>query len=188
MPVSHAVTTFRAGETVSVEFDETIYHPGYFRISIANKFAADATTADFPDPALTDLENCHFDWSKVQTVPHGNVLADGLFKAQGEIGDNRKLRQEVNLPDQPCDECTLQIVQVMEGHPAASCFYFHCTDIKILPNENAPSAAGAKSAAGAPSAAGTGGSPMAGSPMAAAAPSSDDGGGLFSCVTWRAPV
>lgn len=135
-PYSNAVTTFNAGETITVQWDETIYHPGYFRISLAKVRAKDATTKDFPDPPLTDLQNCHFDRSAVKTVPHDNVLADGLFMAttpEGEEGaSNRKLMQAVKLPDEPCENCTLQIVQVMEGHPAASCFYFHCAEIKIV--------------------------------------------------------
>jgi hypothetical protein len=131
VPLSSAVTTFRAGETVTVQWDETIYHPGYFRISLAKVRPADASARDFPDPPLTDLQNCHYDRSAVKTVPHDNVLADGLFMAEAENGENRSLMQAVKLPDEPCEHCTLQIVQVMEGHPAASCFYFHCAEIKI---------------------------------------------------------
>jgi MYXO-CTERM domain-containing protein len=133
VPVSNAATTFQAGETITVELQETIYHPGYFRISLAKTRAAEATTTHFPDPALTDLQDCHYDRSAVKTVPHDNVLADGLFMAEGDEGTNRSLMQAVKLPSEPCEHCTLQIVQVMEGHPGASCFYFHCADITILP-------------------------------------------------------
>jgi hypothetical protein len=140
VPFSNAVSTFRAGETITLQLDETIYHPGYFRVSLAKVPAKDATTKDFPDPPLTDLQNCHFDWSAVKTVPHDNVLADGLFmatKPEGEDTPNRSLTQTVKLPDEPCENCSLQIVQVMEGHPAASCFYFHCADIKIVADPSA---------------------------------------------------
>jgi MYXO-CTERM domain-containing protein len=133
VPVSNAATTFHAGETITVELEETIYHPGYFRISLAKTRAAEATTTNFPDPALTDLQDCHYDRSAVKTVPHDNVLADGLFMAEGDEGTNRSLMQAVKLPSEPCEHCTLQIVQVMEGHPGASCFYFHCADVTILP-------------------------------------------------------
>jgi hypothetical protein len=132
IPVSEAVTTFHAGETITVAWRETVYHPGYFRISLAKTGAADATSTNFPDPALSDPANCLFDKAAVQTVPHGDVLADGLFMATDQNGSTRSLTQKVKLPDEPCDQCTLQVVQVMDGHPAASCFYFHCADIKIL--------------------------------------------------------
>jgi hypothetical protein len=152
IPASGAVTTFHAGETITVQWQETVYHPGYFRISLAPVAAADATSADFPNPALTDPDNCHYDPAAVQTVPHDNVLADGLYMVDAQSGTNRSLTQDVKLPDAPCDHCTLQIVQVMEGHPAASCFYFHCADIQVLPAESG-SAGGAAGAGAAGSAA-----------------------------------
>jgi hypothetical protein len=152
------VTTFHAGETVTVKLQETIYHPGYFRISIAETRAADATSKEFPDPALTDSENCHFDRAAVKTAPHDAVLADGLFMVSAQSSENRSLTQTITLPNKPCDKCTLQVVQVMEGHPASSCFYFHCAEIEILPAQGGE-------------AAGSGG----GAAMLPA--SSDDGGG-----------
>jgi hypothetical protein len=152
IPVSGAVSTFHAGETITVQWQETIYHPGYFRISIAPTEAAAATTADFPDPPLTDLQDCHYDSAAVQTGPHGDVLADGLYMASGQEGANRSLTQDVKLPDAPCDHCTLQVTQVMEGHPGASCFYFHCADLTILPAGSAAAGAGGAGGAGVASA------------------------------------
>jgi hypothetical protein len=139
IPASDAVTTFHAGETISVEWQETVYHAGYFRISLAPVSPADATSADFPDPALTDTENCHFDHALVQTQPHDNVLADGLHMASDQNGSNRSLTAEVKLPSEPCEHCTLQLVQVMEGHPASSCFYFHCAEIEVVAADNSGS-------------------------------------------------
>lgn len=132
VPVSNMTTTFQPGETITVQWDETIYHPGYFRIALAKTAAADATTADFPDPPLSDPQGCLFDKAAVPTGPHDNVLADGLFMVDAPTGEPRSgLKAEVKLPDEPCEHCTLQIVQVMDAHPAASCFYFHCADLTI---------------------------------------------------------
>jgi hypothetical protein len=150
IPASAAVTTFHAGETITVQWQETIYHPGYFRISIAPTEAAAATTAHFPDPPLTDLQDCHYDNAAVQTGPHDNVLADGLYMASGQEGAIRTLEQDVRLPDAPCDRCTLQVMQVMEGHPGASCFYFHCADLTILPAVSGAAGAGGVAGAGEP--------------------------------------
>jgi hypothetical protein len=147
VPVSDAVTTYHAGETIAVQWQETIYHPGYFRISLAQAQAAGATSANFPDPALTDPQDCHYDHAAVQTGSHDNVLADGLYMASDQEGSNRSLTQNVKLPNTPCDRCTLQVVQVMEGHPGASCFYFHCAELKILPADG--NGAGASVVAGA---------------------------------------
>jgi hypothetical protein len=132
VPWSNAATTFSAGQTVVFQLEETVYHPGYFRVSLAHKKAAQATTADFPNPPLTDPVDCHYDTKAVATGAHDNVLADGLFMAEGQDGTGRSLMSAVKLPDEPCEECSLQVVQVMEGHPGSSCFYFHCADIKIV--------------------------------------------------------
>jgi hypothetical protein len=170
-PVSDAVTTFHAGETIKVELQETVYHPGYFRISLAPTSASAATSTDFPDPPLTDLENCHYDNAAVQTRPHDDVLADGIFMAADQNAANRSLMQEVKLPNEPCEHCTLQVVQVMEGHPASSCFYFHCADIEILPAD------GASAGSGNP-ASGNAGSPAGGAAgSSGSAASSRDSGG-----------
>lgn len=167
-PTSGMVTTFKAGETIQVQLDETVYHPGYFRISLAKTAAGQATSADFPDPALIDSTECVYDKSLVKMTPHDNVLADGLFMAEETSMPGRKLMTDVKLPNEPCENCTLQVVQVMEKHGASSCFYFHCADIKIVAADGG--SAGAEAAG---SAAGSAGSASPDGPKAA---SEDDGG------------
>jgi hypothetical protein len=157
LPTSNAVTTFHAGEKIMVELEETVYHPGYYRISVAPTSAAKATTNEFPDPALTDPKQCFFDKSAVKTSPHDRVIGDGLFMTSENMPVGRSLMQEVTLPDEPCEECTLQIVQVMEGHGASSCFYYHCANIKIVAADGGESSDHAGSHAG-HDAAGTSGS------------------------------
>ena len=160
IPVSSIVTSYRAGETITVKWLETVYHPGYFRIALARTSAAEATTADLPDPPLTDPVACYYDRSAVPTAPHGDVLADGLFMAEEISAEGRMLMHEVTLPDEPCERCTLQVVQVMENHGGESCFYFHCADIEILPAQGGASGMGA--AGEGQSAAGAGGAPPIG--------------------------
>jgi hypothetical protein len=169
VPASNAVTTFHAGETIMVELEETVYHPGYYRISVAPTSAAKATTKEFPDPALTDPQECFFDKSAVKTSPHDSVIGDGLFMTSENMPVGRSLMQEVTLPAEPCEECTLQIVQVMEGHGASSCFYYHCANIKIVAAEGGTGSEHAGSHASHDTA-GTSGASTAGDK------SSDDGG------------
>jgi hypothetical protein len=180
-PLSNSVTTFHTGETITVELDETVYHPGYFRISFARTTAANATSKDFPDPALTDPMGCYYDKAAVKTAAHDDVLADGLFMAEAKSAEGRQLKQDVKLPDEPCDGCSLQIVQVMEGHGASSCFYFHCADIKIVA-ANGASGAGAAGHASSNDA----GSSGAASPESAS--SKDDGGCSLSRPGARSPA
>lgn len=167
-PASGAVTTFKAGETIQVQLDETVYHPGYFRVSLARTSAGEAKSTDFPDPALTDATECIYDKSRVKTTPHDNALADGLFMAEATSMEGRQLMTEVKLPNEPCEHCSLQVVQVMERHGASSCFYFHCADITMV-------AADGGSTNGEAAGSMASGSAGSGSPAAPVA-STDDGG------------
>jgi hypothetical protein len=134
IPTSGKTTTFHAGEMIDVEAMETVHHPGYFRVSIAETDAAHASKTNFPDPPLDDPNACTINsLDAVPTGAHDNVLADGLFKDTNTFGANRDLMTQVKLPDKPCDHCTVQVVQVMEDHGPPNCYYYHCADITILP-------------------------------------------------------
>src|SRR5262245_33858305 len=65
------VTSYRAGEEISVEWTETIPHPGHFRIALVED------RAQLKDPELPLKEpatSCDYDESKLP-VPQGNVPA-----------------------------------------------------------------------------------------------------------------
>lgn len=158
VPTNGTVSEVHAGDTVMIEIDETIAHPGYFRVALAKDRSA------FTTPPLDDATACSFDLNAVPTGAHDNVLADGLFKEQSQPSSGRQLMTSVKLPDEPCEKCTLQVIQVMLNHGLSSCFYYHCADLKILPATGSTGAAGASgsSAAGTSGAAGT--SAAAGTP------------------------
>src|SRR5688572_6503053 len=71
---TNAVTTFRPGETIMVEWAETIPHPGHFRISLARD------RADLMDPAIQTDNNCNYAAGSVSADNHEYpVLMDNLF-------------------------------------------------------------------------------------------------------------
>jgi hypothetical protein len=168
MPLSNEVTTAHAGDTVMVEFQETVHHPGWFRISLA------ADTSEFEEIKFPNTADCTYDMATVPKEPHGNVLADGVGMDTALLGDNRTLTQMVKLPDAPCEKCTLQVIQVMAdaAHSPPGCIYHHCAILKILPKAGAAAGSGGASAGAAAgsggSAAGAGGSTGAGSAGAGA--------------------
>jgi hypothetical protein len=186
IPTSGKATTFHAGEMIELEVQETVHHPGYFRVSLAQTDAMSATTTDFPNPPLDDDAACSLDLDAVPTGSHDNVLEDGLFKDDDMFGDNRHLTQMIKLPDEPCEHCTLQIVQVMKDHMLNSCFYYHCADITILPADGTSSTDGgtmmgtggttSMSGSGGMGTAGTGSGDMKGSGGGAANPMTGSGG------------
>ena len=105
-------TTFAPGETITVRWDETVNHSGRFRVSF--------------DPDGAD-----------QTDFDAHILADIPDNATNNAGGNR-WRVQVTLPTTPCNNCTLQLVQVMNGNttdPVDSIFgtntYFQCANLVI---------------------------------------------------------
>jgi hypothetical protein len=150
VPMSMDVTTVHAGDTIDVKIQETIHHPGWFRIALAE----DPSTFKDPDFPNTD---CTVDMTKVPTGPHDNVLMDGLAMDSSLAGSNRDLTEKLKIPDQPCEKCTLQVIQVMADvvHSPPGCVYHHCAQLKILPAMGSAGASGSSATAGTSGAAGS---------------------------------
>jgi hypothetical protein len=102
------ITSYKPGEMITVEWTETINHPGHFRIAFLEKGQA------FP----------------AATVEPGNV--GGAILAEDILDDNSKaggkFSQMVTLPNVTCDNCTLQLIQVMTD---SGDFYFQCADLVL---------------------------------------------------------
>jgi hypothetical protein len=132
IPVSGVVTDFHVGDTVEIDMIDTVAHPGYFRVALA------ANRDDLKNPTIVQDASCNFDETMVPKTASGNVLADGvLYRSRVGFNDaaGKMFTTMVTLPDQPCDKCTLQVMQVMENDikSLSNCYYFHCADIRILP-------------------------------------------------------
>ena len=109
------VYTYEPGATITVTVNEFIPHPGYFRIA----FDADGDD-DFVDPASIDpidpQRACPYDANdkcgESDFYNNDSVLMDNL---DPHLSDGQKsYTWQVKLPDVECDNCTLQIIQVME--------------------------------------------------------------------------
>lgn len=110
---SENVLRVEAGSQLMLRFDEYVDHTGSFRVA----FDPDgADMADFNDNIL---------------VP---IVADPA-NTGGQIWEI-----PVTVPDEPCDNCTLQLIQAMHGDtttpvadPAALSTYYTCVDLEIVP-------------------------------------------------------
>lgn len=114
-------STFPAGSTITLKFEEYIGHTGRYRV------AFDPEGADFDDFNANVIHD--------ETDPAGS---------QGNIGDGTKWEIEVTLPNTPCDNCTLQLLQVMAGgaeNPvdasklASLSTYYTCIDLTLTAPE-----------------------------------------------------
>ncbi len=109
------VTWYQPGETITVQWDETIDHPGHFRISVDS----DGGDDDLVDPtSYTDFD----------VAP--SVLLDNIPDNGGST-----FSAMVTLPNVECEKCTLQVIQVMTDKPPFSLpgndIYYWCADIRI---------------------------------------------------------
>jgi hypothetical protein len=178
------VYTYKPGATITIKVAEEIPHPGYFRISFDND-----GDDDFVVP--TGTEGTDGDCAGDPKCGEGmgdycsndTVLLDNLNQHAGAFTTHT---WSVKLPDVECDNCTLQIIQMMNDlnvhrtpYPADD-IYYQCIDIVLKADApdvtdtpvmnmgmdckaNGAGSAGAAAAAGAGgAAAGAAGEPAAG--------------------------
>jgi hypothetical protein len=102
------VTTFAPGATITVEWDETIDHPGHYRIA----FDDDGDDV-FVNP---NNPNDNFAFTLKEPIPD-------------KVGGH--YTQQITLPTTPCASCTLQLMQIMTTQVPYNSFYYQCADISI---------------------------------------------------------
>jgi MYXO-CTERM domain-containing protein len=120
-----SVTTYQAGDTITVTIDEKIYHPGHYRVALAVNDPSELPAAPPVTPSMNDA--CAS--TVVQSPPVFPVLADGMLDHASPFGSPQSF--QVTLPsDVTCTNCTLQVIQYMSSH-GAPCFYYHCANIAI---------------------------------------------------------
>jgi hypothetical protein len=118
---TNAVTEVQAGAQLTVSWNETIYHPGHFRIAIARS-ASDFVT---PPPVVTGNDCKSAPISTSSSLP---LMADGLLPNRTGSGT---WTSTVTVPMMSCENCVLQLMQFMSAH-APPCFYYQCANIKIV--------------------------------------------------------
>jgi hypothetical protein len=96
------------GSVITVNWEETIYHPGRFEF-----YFSQGGDKDFV--LLKTINNN----SAGTPVPH-------------------QFTTTVVLPNAPCDACTLQMIQVMTENPAMPTNYYSCADVQLKAETTTP--------------------------------------------------
>ena len=122
---SNMVTTVQTGSMLTVTINETVTHPGHYRVALAQ------TAAQLPaDPPVTQVGNDQCGMTTIQNPPVFPVLADGMLPHNTSLGGTNQSFQ-VQLPaGMECTNCVLQVTQYMRNH-GAPCFYYHCATVTI---------------------------------------------------------
>jgi hypothetical protein len=168
---SNVVTPFRPGDTVTIRLEETIFHPGHYRVALAPN-----ATSELPaDPPVTPGSTACGS-TVIQSTPAFPVLADGMLQHTQALNGEQSF--QVKLPTNvSCSACTLQIIEFMSSH-AAPCFYYHCAKISIQAASDAgASDAGRDGSAGAGGGRGDGGADATGGAAGTGSGGSSGAGG-----------
>jgi hypothetical protein len=138
---SYIVTKAVGGQKLHIKIQETVYHPGHYRVALAVN-----SPTELPlDPQVTtrDTERGPQSVSAViQNPPQIPILADGLFvHSTRPTGRMEPFETDIQLPNINCKKCTLQIVQFMAEHGfnnPGGYSYHHCANLQITADPNKP--------------------------------------------------
>jgi hypothetical protein len=132
-----AVTAVKGGGKLTVAIDETIFHPGHYRIALAR--TREALPAD-PEVTMQDTERGPRSLAaKIETNPAPPILLDGLWPHTERPTAPWGLYLEV--PNIDCKGCVLQIIQFMANHPGVregGFSYHHCAVLDITADPEKP--------------------------------------------------
>ena len=131
---SYVISKAVGGSKLHLKIQETIYHPGHYRVSLAVN-----SPTELPlDPQVTTKDSEKGPWSvsaAIQSSPQIPVLADGLFvHSERPTGPMPPFETDVQLPNINCRKCTLQVVQFMADHGfnnPGGYSYHHCAELQI---------------------------------------------------------
>jgi MYXO-CTERM domain-containing protein len=134
------------GATITVTWDETVNHPGWYRISFQSNGeifelpppsdgpAGNGNPSNYPTEDLT---------GQIDPGTGSLILVDRILDVAGQS----TYSQQITLPNEPCDNCTLQIIQMMtdkapyaiDGGADDNDMYYQCSDLTL--SASAPDAA-----------------------------------------------
>ena len=135
---SGAVTSVKGGTNLPMMVQETIFHPGHYRVALARTMAQLP-----PDPVVTVVETEKGPRSKsavIQNPPVAPVLLDGIFAHTERPMQNFEM--EIPIPNIMCPNCVLQVIEFMADHPGVAIdgghSYHHCAVLNITADPAKP--------------------------------------------------
>jgi hypothetical protein len=161
--------TLRPGQQLTLVWDEYIQHGGYYRIAV-DLDGDDSFSSR--DPAGI---NAATDDPSLLNAGEDEIVLD--YMKDMDPSTNH-FERTVTLPDEECDNCTLQVIQFMYGSSAARSTYHQCVDLVLDADAPGPDGAGGSAnAAGGAGGEAEGGSSSLGEAGTAATSATDGGAG-----------
>jgi len=136
---TYAVTDVKGGTALHVKVQETVYHPGYYRVALAVNSPTELPV-DPKSQTMTNDKGVVVSVSgEVMNPVAPPVLADGLFVHSAKT--DQPFETDVTLPNLNCKSCTLQVIQFMEQHGVnnpGQFSYHHCAVLRITADPAKP--------------------------------------------------
>jgi len=123
-----ALTSVRAGDAIDVTIEETITHPGHYRVALSLGDASGLPA----DPLVTPGEGTLCYLAAIQDPPVFPILADGVLEHTQAFPEEQTF--QVTIPEYVrCERCTLQVIQFHAFHAPdpGGCFHHHCAEISV---------------------------------------------------------
>lgn len=136
---SGIVNDAKGGTMLHIKLQETVYHPGHYRIALAVNSREELPA----DPQAVTRESEKGPWSVSAPIVSAiapPLLADGLWPHMAKMA-NPVVETDVMLPNINCTKCILQITQFMAEHgynKDGGYYYHHCADMKITADPAKP--------------------------------------------------
>ena len=133
-----AITKAVGGSKLHVMLQETVFHPGHYRIALAVNSPLELPLD--PKPTTADSDRGPRSVSaEIMNPVQPPVLADGLFVHKEKPAG--MWETDVTLPNITCKRCTLQVIQFMEDHAVNNpgmFTYHHCAEMAITADPKKP--------------------------------------------------
>jgi hypothetical protein len=134
---SNTVTQVKGGSMLHLLVNETVFHPGHYRVALAR------TAAQLPpDPKVTTRDSDRGPWSvsaEIQNPVAAPVLLDGVFAHTERPTGNWET--DIPIPNLNCPNCILQVIQFMAEHAKnqdGEYSYHHCSVVNITADPAKP--------------------------------------------------
>ena len=140
---SNAIGKIKGGSKLHLKVQETVFHPGYYRVALAVN-----SRAELPkDPEVVTAQGARGPQSVAATIMYPTrppILADGLFM-HTERPAPLFWETDIDIPNINCAKCTMQVIQFMAAHGLnadGDYSYHHCADLQIAADPAKPMATG----------------------------------------------
>ena len=135
---SFIVTKVQGGSKLHLKIQETVYHPGHYRVALAVNSPLELPV-DAPVETIATEKGPRSVSAAIMNPARMPLLADGLFAHTARV--DAPFETDIQMPNINCKKCTLQVAQFMADHALnnpGGYSYHHCAELQIVADKAKP--------------------------------------------------